>query len=117
LPHSKFAVDQVPLCGAVRIFIWGRAIVNWDKLLIREIRTAGGTLRTELNTLGAALDMIDEELSEEVRQRPHWVKARNHLITAAQTGSPSDINAATSQLVIALSIDGMLEVQIAPRAD
>jgi hypothetical protein len=65
--------------------------VNWEKLLSRQVRTNGGELRAEINTLRNALAMIDEDLIEKVRHRPHWVEARNCLFQAAETGLQADI--------------------------
>ena len=82
--------------------------MDFDKNLSRPVRTSGGGLRSEPKTLGDALDMIDEDLSEFRRGRPHWQHARHRLIQTAETGSREDIQEATAQLMVALSVDGEL---------
>jgi hypothetical protein len=83
--------------------------VDWDIRLTRPVRTGSGDLRPELSTLGDALDMIDEDLSDLVRGKPHWQQARLKLIAAAQSGAQADIDDATAEVMVALSIEGKLE--------
>ena len=82
-------------------------VMDWDRHLSRPVRTKS-SLRAELNTLGDALDMIDEDLPELLRGRPHWQQTRHRLIQAAETGSREDIQEATAQLMVALNVDGQL---------
>src|SRR5215204_2212507 len=76
--------------------------MDFEKPLRRPVRTKGGGLRIEPKTLGDALDMIDEEVPDSIRKRPHWRQARNQIIEAAETGSQADIYEATARLVTAL---------------
>jgi hypothetical protein len=82
--------------------------MNWDRPLSRPIRTRGG-VRSILLTLGDAIDMIDEDLSEAVRSQPHWQLTRLKLIEAAEKGADEDSDDATAQLMVALSTEGQLE--------
>jgi len=87
-------------------------LMNFDKPLSRPVRTSGsGGLRIEPKTLGDALDMIDEEVPDILRERPHWRRARNQIIDAAETGSQADIYEATVQLSIALYFEGWVDLQ------
>ena len=91
--------------------------MDFDKPLSRYVRTTGAGLRPEPKTLGDALDMIDEEVPDSIRKRPHWRKARNQIIEAAETGSQADIYEATAQLTIALSVEGWFERPISTVTD
>ena len=82
--------------------------MNWDRPLSRPIRTRGG-VRSRLLTLGDAIDMIDEDLSEAVRSQPHWQLTRIKLIEAAEKGADEFSDDATAQLMVALSTEGQLE--------
>ena len=82
--------------------------MEWDKPLSRRIRTRSVCLRAELNALGDALDMIDEDLPEVLRGRHYWQEARQRLIRAAETGIREDVQEATAQVMVALSLDGHL---------
>jgi len=82
--------------------------MNWDRPLSRPIRTRGG-VRSKLITLGDALDLIDEDLSEAVRSQPHWQLTRIKLIEAAEKEADGDIDEVTAQLMVALSAEGQLE--------
>jgi hypothetical protein len=57
------------------------------------------------------MDMIDEELTDFLRTRPHWRHARNQIIEAAETGSQADVYEETSQLVTALTMEGWMDLQ------
>jgi len=83
-------------------------LMHFEKHLSHAIRTNGGALRPEADNLGDALDMIDEDVPDSFRERPHWRQARNQIIEAAETGSQADIYEATARLVTALQIEGWL---------
>src|SRR5829696_3449271 len=87
-------------------------LMHFEKHLSHAIRTNGGALRPEADNLGDALDMIDEDLPDFLRARPHWRQARNQIIEAAETGSQADIYEATARLVTALQIEGFLDVEV-----
>ena len=57
--------------------------MDWERHLSRRIRTSTD-LRSELSSLGEALDMIDEDLPQHLREKPHWQLARERLIRAAE---------------------------------
>ena len=79
--------------------------MDWERHLSRRIRTSTD-LRSELSSLGEALDMIDEDLPQHLREKPHWQLARERLIRAAESVREDDIQEATLQVMIALSVDG-----------
>jgi CBS-domain-containing membrane protein len=79
--------------------------MDWERHLSRRIRTSTD-LRSELSSLGEALDMIDEDLPQHLREKPHWQLARERLIRAAESVSEDDIQEATLQVMVALSVDG-----------
>ena len=79
--------------------------MDWNAPLSRLVRTSTHQLRSELSSLGEALDMIDEDLPEHLRERPHWQLARERLIRAAESVSQDDIQEATLQVMVALSVD------------
>ena len=80
--------------------------MDWERHLSRRIRTSTDELRSELSSLGEALDMIDEDLPQHLREKPHWQLARERLIRAAESVSEDDIQEATLQVMVALSVDG-----------
>jgi hypothetical protein len=82
--------------------------MNWDQPLSRSLGSKSAKNGAELNTLGEALDMIDEDLPEFLRGRAHWQQARHWLIQAAETGKHEDIQEATAQVFVAFSVDGRL---------
>lgn len=79
--------------------------MDWERHLSRRIRTSTD-LRSELSSLGEALDMIDEDLPQHLREKPHWQLARERLIRAAESVREDDIQEATLQVMVALSVDG-----------
>jgi hypothetical protein len=80
--------------------------MDWERHLSRRIRTSTDELRSELSSLGEALDMIDEDLPQHLREKPHWQLARERLIRAAESVREDDIQEATLQVMVALSVDG-----------
>jgi hypothetical protein len=52
--------------------------------------------------------MIDEQLPETIRMRSDWQQVKDTLVTAAETKSIGDIEAATVLLELALQHEGWL---------
>ena len=82
--------------------------MNWELQLSRPVRTRKGDLPEVVRTLGDAVDMIDEQLPENMRVRPAWQHVKDTLVTAAETNSARDIEAATALLERTLADDGWL---------
>jgi len=82
--------------------------VNWDIQLAHPLRTFRGPLPPIIQTLGDAIDMIDEHLPVTLRFQAACQKAKDLLITAAEIRSGRVVEIATARLEHALQAEGWL---------
>jgi hypothetical protein len=82
--------------------------VNWDIQLAHPLRTFRGPLPPIIQTLGDAIDMIDEDLPETLRFRAVWRETKELLITAAEVRTGRAVEVATACLEHALQTEGWL---------
>jgi hypothetical protein len=74
--------------------------------LAREVPVRNGPL---LRTLKQAADLTMD--NKETGKRSSWQSAAQKLMTAAETGSKSDIDAATKQIELALFMENRLQMK------
>ena len=82
--------------------------MNWDIQLAYPLRTFRGPLPPIIQTLGDAIDMIDEHLPETLRLQAGWREAKDLLITAAEIRTGRAVEIATARLEHALQAEGWL---------
>jgi hypothetical protein len=80
---------------------------NWELQLTRPVRTRRSGLPEIIRTLGDAVGMIDEHLSESLRISPVWQHVKDMLVTAAETRKGHDVETATALLERALVDEGL----------
>jgi hypothetical protein len=66
---------------------------------------------TALHTLAGARDMILRSVPELKQRRPAWQSAAGKLMAAVESGALADIEAATTQVELALLLDGRLRLR------
>lgn len=82
--------------------------MNWELQLARPLRTHRCGLTEVIRTLGDAIDLIDDDLSEPLRFRPAWRHIEDMPVTAAETKSGRAVEHATTLLEHALKDEGWL---------
>ena len=82
-------------------------MADWDTPLTFVITPKSGPLR-KMVRLGDAQQALIADLPPGYLRRPHWLKAGKALVTAAETGKPSDIECVFDAIVAALDKEGWL---------
>ena len=82
--------------------------MNWEIQLIRPLRTHRCGLPEIVQTLGDAIDLIDDDLPETLRFRPAWRQVKEKLVTAAEIKTGRAVEDATTFLERALQEEGWL---------
>ncbi len=80
-------------------------MADWDKLLTFVIAPKNGPLRKMVRLRDAQQALI-ADLPPGFLRRAHWLKAGKALVTAAETGKPTDIEWAFESIVAALDEEG-----------
>jgi hypothetical protein len=70
--------------------------------LSSEVRVRAAGMRSTVDTVEQAIDMIEKELPAELAQLPRWTFARALLFEALQSKKSRDVEAATRQFKQAL---------------
>lgn len=81
--------------------------MSWSKPLAFEITPKSGPVR-KLVTLEDARSAIVHDLPPRSTKKPHWLRAGQAIIAAAESGAASDIRAATDFLADALDAEGWM---------
>ena len=82
-------------------------MADWDTLLTFVIAPKSGPLR-KMVTLRDAQQALIADLPPGFLRRAHWLRAGKALVTAAETGKPSDIECVFDSIVAALDEEGWL---------
>ena len=85
----------------------------WDQPLTCVITPKSGPL-PQMSSLLDANRALTGKLPHGFLKRPHWLKAGQALMTAAETGASSDIDRAFETIVIALDEEGWSSGDISP---
>jgi hypothetical protein len=85
----------------------------WDQPLTCVITPKSGPL-PQMSSLLDANRALTGNLPHGFLKRPHWLKAGQALMTAAETGASSDIDRAFETIVIALDEEGWSSGDISP---
>ena len=85
----------------------------WDQPLTCVITPKSGPL-PQMSSLLDANRALTGNLPHGFLKRPHWLKAGQALMTAAETGASSDIDTAFETIVIALDEEGWSSGDISP---
>jgi hypothetical protein len=81
------------------------ALTFWRRPLAFTVTPKSGPVRA-MNTLLDANHALTQDLPRQVFKKSHWMQAGKSLATAAETGTPEAILAATEHLVAALDREG-----------
>ena len=90
--------------------------MHWHEELTFRIARKSGPLRV-MSTLLDANRAITQDLPAGYLKRPHWLKAGQALIKAAESGVPADIAVATELLVQAVEHEGWMHKKVVTGAD
>lgn len=81
----------------------------WDKALSFEITPKSGPVRKMVTLLDARSAMV-HDLPPRSTKKPHWLRAGMAIVAASESGTYSDIRAATDALADALDAEGWMDV-------
>ena len=86
--------------------------MNWSLSLAYFISPRSGPMR-RMETLLHANHALSQDLPFRILARPHWTRAGQLLVAAAETGTASDIHAATDALYYAIEAEGWMAKPLA----